>query len=168
MGCHYLLQGIFPIQGSNPHLLHWQMGSISLSHHGSPYLCMKKWEGVSRSVMSNSLKPHGLQPTRLFCPWNSPSKNTGERILSGPQFPHWYSPLRGFSGGSVVKNPPANAGAVGSISGSGRSPGEGNGNPLQYSCLGNPMDRGAWQATVHGITQSWTQLSTHTHTHTEL
>ena len=49
-----------------------------------------------------------------------------------------------------VKNLPANAGDTGSIPGSGRSSGEGNGNPLQYSCLGNPMDRGAWQATVHG------------------
>ena len=48
----------------------------------------------------------------------------------------------GFSGGSVVKNPPANAGDAGAIPGSGRSPGEGNGNPLQYSCLENPMDRG--------------------------
>ena len=57
----------------------------------------------------------------------------------------------GFPGGSVVKNPSANAGDVGSISGSGKSPGEGNGNPLQYSYLGNPMDRGAWQATVHGV-----------------
>ena len=47
-------------------------------------------------------------------------------------------------GGSVVKNPPANSGDVGSVPGSGRSPGEGNGNPLQYSCLRNPMDRGAW------------------------
>ena len=49
----------------------------------------------------------------------------------------------GFADGSVVKNPPANAGDMGSISGSGRSPGEGNGNPLQYSCLRNPMDREA-------------------------
>ena len=48
----------------------------------------------------------------------------------------------------MVKNLPANAGDVGSIPGWGRSPGEGNGNPLQYSCLENPMDRGAWQATV--------------------
>ena len=59
-----------------------------------------------------------------------------------------------FSGGSVVKNLPANAGDAGdasSISMSDRSPGEGNGNTLQYSCLKNPMDRGAWQATVHGV-----------------
>ena len=57
----------------------------------------------------------------------------------------------------VVKNPPANAGVarnVGSIPGLRRSPGEGNGNPLQYFCLGNPVDRRAWQATVHGVTKS--------------
>ena len=60
---------------------------------------------------------------------------------------------RGFPGGSKAKNPPANAGDVGSIPGSGRSPEEGNGNPLQYSCLGNPMDRGAWQVAVHGVTK---------------
>ena len=51
----------------------------------------------------------------------------------------------------MIKNPPANAGDVGSIPGLGRCPGEGNGNPLQYSCLGNPMNRGAWRATVHGV-----------------
>ena len=60
----------------------------------------------------------------------------------------------GFPGGSVVKNPPAKPGDAGSIPELGRSPGEGNDNPLQYSCLGNPMDRGAWQATVHGIAKS--------------
>ena len=68
----------------------------------------------------------------------------------------------GFPGGIVAKNLPANAGDarnVGSIPGLGRSPGEGNGNPLQYSCLGNPVDRGAWQTTVHGIAKSQTQLS---------
>ena len=61
---------------------------------------------------------------------------------------------RGFPGGAVVKNTPTNVGDArdtGSISGSGRSPGEGNGNPLQYSCLGNPMNRGACWATVHGV-----------------
>ena len=52
-----------------------------------------------------------------------------------------------------------NAGDLGLIPGSGRSPGEGNGNPLQYSCLKNPMDGGALHATVHGVAKSWTQLS---------
>ena len=62
----------------------------------------------------------------------------------------------------LVKNLPANVGDtrdVGLIPGSGRSPEEGNGNPLQYSCLGNPTDREAWRAIVHGVTKSWTQLS---------
>ena len=57
----------------------------------------------------------------------------------------------GFPGGLVVKHTPANSGDLGSISGSGRSPGGGNGNPLQYSCLENPMDRGGLRAAVHGI-----------------
>ena len=55
--------------------------------------------------------------------------------------------------------------STGAIPGSGRSPGEGTGNPLEYSCLENPMDRGAWQATVQGVTKSRAQLSTHAHTH---
>ena len=54
----------------------------------------------------------------------------------------------------MVKNPSANAGDAGSNPGLGRSPEKGNGNPLQYSCLGNPMDRGTWQATVHGVAES--------------
>ena len=57
----------------------------------------------------------------------------------------------GFPGGSVVKNLPVNVGDVGLIPELGRSPGEGNGNPLRYYCLGNPMDREAWRATVHGV-----------------
>ena len=65
----------------------------------------------------------------------------------------------GFPGGSAVENLPANSGDAGSIPGSGRSPGERNGKLLQYSCLGNPMDRGAWQATVHGVTNSQTRLN---------
>ena len=66
---------------------------------------------------------------------------------------------RGFPGGSIVKNLPANAGDAGSILGSERSPGEGNGSLLQYSCLENPMDRGAWQDTVHEVTKNQTRLS---------
>ena len=76
----------------------------------------------------------------------------------------------------MLKNPPANAGDMGdlgSVPGLGRSPGEGHGNPLQYSCLENPMDRGDWQAMVHRVTKSWillkqqhTAMCTHTHTHT--
>ena len=63
----------------------------------------------------------------------------------------YYALGMGFPVSTMVKNPFANAGDVGSIPESGRSPGEGNGNQLQHSCLGNLMDRRAWQATVHGV-----------------
>ena len=65
----------------------------------------------------------------------------------------------GFHGGSDGKESARNAGDLGSIPGSGRPTGEGNGNPLQYSCLENPMDGGDWWATVHGVTKSRTRLS---------
>ena len=68
-------------------------------------------------------------------------------VLSGPML------VLAFPDGSGVKNPPSNAEDLGSIPESGRSPGEGNDTPLQYSCLGNPMDSGAWWATVHGLTK---------------
>ena len=80
---------------------------------------------------------------------------------SGTDTGNFNSALKGdlgFPRGSVVKNLPGNAGDVGSISGFGRSPGERNGNPLQYSCLENPTNRGGWQATVHGVAKSWTRL----------
>ena len=80
-------------------------------------------------------------------------------------FSFWLTSLcmpdsRAFHVALVVKNLPANAGDIrdmGSIPGSGRSPGEGNGNPLQYSCLRNPMDRRTWQATVHGVAKNQTR-----------
>ena len=73
-----------------------------------------------------------------------------------------YKLISGFPGGLAVKNSPANArasGDAGSIPGPGRSPGKGNGSPLQYSCPENSRDRGAWWATVHGVEKSQTQLS---------
>ena len=78
---------------------------------------------------------------------------------------HLLGPLEflGFPGGSDAKVSACNAGDPGLIPGSGRSPGEGNGNPLQYSCLENSMDRGALQATVHGVSKSQTRLSDFTH-----
>ena len=74
--------------------------------------------------------------------------------------------VKNFPNGSAVKNLPARAGDpgdAGSISGPGRSPGGGDGNPLQYSRLGNPMDRGTWRATVPGVAKSQTRLSMYTH-----
>ena len=74
-------------------------------------------------------------------------------------FPEYYI-SSGFPHGSVGKESACNAGDPGSIPGSGRSPGEENNNPLQYSCLENPMDRGAWQATVHGVAKTGHHLAT--------
>ena len=61
----------------------------------------------------------------------------------------------GVPGDSVVENPPANSGDSSVIPGLGRSPGEGNGNPLEYFCLGNPMDRGSWWAIIHGVAKEF-------------
>ena len=72
--------------------------------------------------------------------------------------------VKGFPGGSEVKVSASNAGGPDSIPGLGRSPGEGNGNPLQYSCLESPMDGGAWRATVRWVTKSQTRLSDFTFT----
>ena len=90
----------------------------------------------------------------------------------------WFSPAirgsyslthyKGVPGGSVIKNVPANAGAAGnagSVPRLGRPPGEGNDNALQYFCRENSMDRGAWWATVHGVTENWTRLSDWVLTH---
>ena len=102
MGCHFLLPGIFPMQGWELHLLHCRWTFCTVSRQGSIHH-----------------KPHaGLS--------------------------------MGLPSVSMVKNPPANAGDVGSIPGWGRSPGEGNGDRFQYPCLRNPMDRGTWWATARG------------------
>ena len=77
----------------------------------------------------------------------------------GGQGSREYSALEGFPGGSDGKESACNAGDLGSIPGLGRSSGEGHGSPLQYSCLENPMDRGAWRAAVHGVAKSQTRLS---------
>ena len=74
--------------------------------------------------------------------------------------PYWLN--EPFPGGSDGKESACIAGDLGLIPGSGRSPEEGNGNPLQYSCLENPMDKEAWRATVHSVAKSWTQLSNFT------
>ena len=88
-------------------------------------------------------------PLCLFC--------LKEKIATGFQ-------TCGFPCSSVGKESACNGGDLGLIPGLGRSPGEGNGNPLQYYCLENPMDRGAWWATVHGVTESRTRLSDFTFT----
>ena len=111
-------------------------------------------------------KFHGLRILVGYRPWGHKGSDTSVQLSTLSQL--------GFPGGSVVKSLPANAGDAGdtsSIPGTGRFPGGGNGNLLQYFCLGNPMDRGAWWATVHRVAKSQAWLSdehalcTHTHTH---
>ena len=85
-------------------------------------------------------------------------------LKSKKGFVHIFSNFSSFPGGSEAKASAWNAGDPGSIPGSGRSPAEGNGNPLQYSCLENPMEGGAWWATVRGVIKSRTRLSDFTFT----
>ena len=104
------------------------------------------WSGLSFPSAGGLSNP-GIEP-------GSPALQA-DSLQSEPPAP------RGFPCGSVVKEMPAKAGDVGDVGlmpGSGRSLGGGNGNSLQYSCLGNPTDRGAWRATVHGVAKSQTQL----------
>ena len=111
-----------------------------------------------------------LRRTDLDCSWISGSQNLYEirdvscwRLLSLGVICYVATDDTGFPGASEVKASASNAGDPGLIPGSGRSSGEGNGNPLQYSCLENPMDWGAWWAVVHGVTKSRTWLSDFTY-----
>ena len=111
------------------------------------------------------LGSHTLVSSHL-APWGTGSSQIS-RVLSGVSgflSGKWVGPFCCFPGGSEVKVSTSNAGGPSLIPGSGRSPGEGNGNPLQYSCLENPMDGEAWWATVHGVTKNQTRLSTFTFT----
>ena len=110
--------------------------------------------------MGAILNPHSLQVL-----YSDTSRSSLVNIYPGSwsaQY-HLFQEIIGFPGGSDGQESTCNVGDLGLIPGLGRSLGEGNGNPLQYSCLENPMDRGAWWATVHGVTKSWTQLSTAQH-----
>ena len=84
---------------------------------------------------------------------------SGSSVHACPTLINTQSVELTFPGGSDGKESACDAGDPGSIAGSGRSPGEGNSNPLQYPCLENPMDRGTWRAVVHGVAKSQTQLS---------
>ena len=134
MHSHFLLQGILPTQGSNPRLLdllHWQVDSLPLSHLGSPIIKVDNF-----------------------------NKNYIE-ILGYTVFLVIRKP-RDSQVALVVKNPPANARDVrdiGSIPGLGRCPGEGHGNPFQYSCLENLHGQRSLMGPIHGVAKSWTQLT---------
>ena len=124
--CHFLLQGIFLAQGSNPQSPALAGKFFTTKSPGKPILGSKYYSVQFSSVAQ-------LYPT-----------------LCNPM----DCSMPGFLGSLDSKEFACNAGDLGSIPGSGRSPGEGSGNPLQYSRLGNPMDRGAWRATVHGVAKA--------------
>ena len=113
-------------------------------------LCATRWFGGAGT------KKLPLRTDRIKCdPWGHAMNLPQVSKATEPPFPIKISALSGrLPCGSDNKESVCNAGDPGSVSGSGRSPGEGNGNPLQYSCLENSMDRGDWWATVHGVTES--------------
>ena len=160
MCCHALLQGIFPSQGSSPHLLHllhcrWIL--LPLSHWGSPqwrlhsnktewstcYNTGEPWEHYAKLKTPN-IKGCILHDSFT---WNVQNRQIHVVIKMG------------FPGGSDSKESTCKARDPASIFGLGRSPGERNGYPLQYSSLENSMDGGAWQATVRGVSKNQTGLS---------
>ena len=168
VGCHFLLQGIFPTQGSNPGLPHCRQTLYHLSHQGSP-------NGESSSHQTTGLDS---QPQIILVGLTSDSTplrrnfTQGRHLLYTIVFCLALNPVncfewdysrnkiwKGFSGGSDGRASVCSVGDLGSIPGLGRSPGEGNGSPLHYSCLENPVDGGAWWAKVHGVTKSRTRLS---------
>ena len=105
--------------------------------------------------------PSGLCPCGQCVTWKIPWSRWEQKF---PAVANWLPKLRldvwiGISGGSDGKESTCNVGDLGSIPGLGRCPGEGNSYPFQYSGLENSMDRGGWQATVHAVSKSWTQLS---------
>ena len=133
---------------------HWFLSLRHFLHHGCvqafllttfPCITLEWWGGTEKHYRGRTPLPPSLQKV---------TGSSGELIQSamahavGWRVPCLLSPVA-----QTVKNLHANAGDVGWIPGSGRSPGGGNGNPLQYSCLGNPMDRGAWQVAVRKVTR---------------
>ena len=136
-----------------------QMVSWALIPRGFTLLL---WEGRRRSS-------EGGRPEREAVGTSSWLQGHGRSLGRGAPDRGEYRPARGFPRGSAVKESICNTGAtgdVGSIPGSGRSPGGRHGNPLLYSCLEKPMDRGAWQARVHGSQRVGCNSSDLAHTHT--
>ena len=136
VGCLVLLQGIFLTQGSKSGLLHCRQTLNGLSYQGSPPAQQQN----SHSLLKKKKK-------------KEKEKENKESFVSAKIFISKVSLMcLGLSGGSAGKESACNVGDLSLISGLGRSPRGGHGNPLQYSCLENPMDRGAWRTTVPGVT----------------
>ena len=109
-------------------------------------------------TVAGSLRVSAAQPQSPMGNWLMPESNLSITLFFKIQV------ILGFPGGSDGKETACNAGDPGSIAGLEKSPGVGNRNPFQNCCLENSMDKGAWQATVHGVAKSWTPLSTHSTT----
>ena len=113
---------------------------------------MGGWPGMPEGMTSD----RRLEKQQGSCRSLFLSPRSLDTFIFGPFHSIHSPPVPCFPGGSVVKNPPASAGDLGSIPGLGRSPGERNGNPLQYSCLESLVGREAWQATGYRVAESWT------------
>ena len=151
VGSHSILQGIFLIKGSNLGLPHCRQVLNHPSRQGRPETNYF-WANSFRVSYKKKTHRRGMRmETMAVSCW------------LGIAFDHLNN-VWVFPGGSDNKESACNAGDPGSIPGSRRSPGEGNGNPLQYSCLENLMDGGTWQATYHGVAKSRTWLSDFTFT----
>ena len=151
MSSHFPFQGIFPLQGSNRCLvsLTFQAGSLLLVTPGMP---MRRHVEPLREEGQVKIE---TAIGEIQLPSKKHQGNSATPEARGQTWDNWFlirvsRRKHNFPSGSVVKNPPANTGDPGSISGSERSPGRANGNPLQYSCLENPMDRGAWRVQSMG------------------
>ena len=173
VSCHFLLQ-IFHTQGLNSGLLHCRWSLYHLSHKKVKLkvtpscltLCGPMDYAAHRILQARALEWVAFPFSRGS---SQPRDGTQVSCIAGGCFTSWatgqpiYAHIQStVPGGTVVKSPPVwagDAGAAGLILGSGRPLGEGNGNPLQYSCLENPMDRGARCPTVHGFAKSHIWLS---------
>ena len=147
-----------------PHSFHLPP-SLSLMHTCTHFSLSSMWAPSKKnSHLPTRQEESSHQELNCWAPWSHTSQTLELQENKFELFKPICGILLGFPDSTVVKNPPANAGDIGdkdSIPGSGRSPGEGTDNLLQYSCLENPMDRGTWWPTVHGVTKSQTQLCTH-------
>ena len=141
---------------------YWSSGQDSLL--SLPRSDLTLWPGTE-ALLQAAIDPGSLSPLGLplscssTLPCSTPTQALGFSSLRGLE--KLWTVSRGFPGGSDGKESACHAGGPGLILGLGRSPGEGNGNPLQYSCLENPIDRGGQRATVRGVAESRTRLSTH-------
>ena len=151
------------------------LGFVPRVSFNSLELPHQPWRGYTQTSLKRGKKKHLTIPLlRCYTSEPNPNWNTNTihsvlmtedlSLLGALTYLIWPSNLWTGAiivpGGSVVRNPPTNAGHSGLISGSGRSPGGGNGNPLQYSCLENPMDGGAWWTTAHGLQRLGNDLQT--------